>query len=176
MCRVCSTAILTVLCEITWRCRPDTQNLSRSLALPVSLPLSHSLSLPLSHSLSPSLALSLSPSLAPGAPVQTHGIEVQPIRPRPFLVHGFGWTVSIQEQLLRRNVKRFRGELVFGADKLVYHSTLGSRVKKNKTIESFGFRLQGFGVRVSGFLVRRQSLRGMFHHRDWVLRCAGVPC
>jgi len=42
--------------------------------------------------------------------------------------------VSIQEQPLGRNVKRFRGGLVFKAHRLFYHSTLGSRVimKKKK--------------------------------------------
>ena len=42
---------------------------------------------------------------------------------------------SIQEQLLRRNVKRFRGGLVSKARRPLYHSTLGSRVmmKKKKT-------------------------------------------
>ena len=39
---------------------------------------------------------------------------------------------SISEQPLGRNVKRFRGGLVFKAHRLLYHSTLGSRViKKN---------------------------------------------
>jgi hypothetical protein len=38
---------------------------------------------------------------------------------------------SIQEQLHRRNVKRFRGGLVFKAHRLVYHSALGSRVRKS---------------------------------------------
>jgi len=36
------------------------------------------------------------------------------------------------EQLLRRNVKRFRGGLVFKAHRFVYHSTLGWRVTKKK--------------------------------------------
>jgi len=35
-------------------------------------------------------------------------------------------------ELLRRNVKRFRGGLVFKAHRLVYHSTLGWRVIKQK--------------------------------------------
>jgi len=39
---------------------------------------------------------------------------------------------SIKEQLLRRNVKRFRGGLVFKAHRLVYHPTLGWRVIKKK--------------------------------------------
>ena len=37
-----------------------------------------------------------------------------------------------QKQVLRRKVKRFRGGLVFKAHRLVYHSTLGWRVIKNK--------------------------------------------
>ena len=41
---------------------------------------------------------------------------------------------SIQEQLLRMNVKRFRSGLVFKAHRLLFHSTLGLRViKKKKT-------------------------------------------
>ena len=40
-----------------------------------------------------------------------------------------------QEQLLRRNVNRFREGLVFKADRLLYHSTLGLRgIKKKKTL------------------------------------------
>ena len=39
---------------------------------------------------------------------------------------------SIEEQLLRRNVKRFRGWLVFKAHRRLYHSILGSRVIKEK--------------------------------------------
>ena len=37
---------------------------------------------------------------------------------------------SIREQLLHRNVQRFRGGLVFKAHRLLYHSTLGLRVIK----------------------------------------------
>jgi len=40
--------------------------------------------------------------------------------------------VSIEEQLRSRNVKRFRGGLVFKAHRLLYHSTLGLRVIKKK--------------------------------------------
>ena len=39
---------------------------------------------------------------------------------------------SISEQLHYRIVQRFQGGLVFQADRLVYHSTLGSRVMKKK--------------------------------------------
>ena len=43
---------------------------------------------------------------------------------------------SMQVQLLRRNVKLFRGWLVFRAHRLLYHSTLGLRVmKKGKKLE-----------------------------------------
>ena len=38
----------------------------------------------------------------------------------------------IEEQLLRRNVKRFRGGLVFKADRLLHHSTLGLGVIKKR--------------------------------------------
>jgi len=41
------------------------------------------------------------------------------------------------EQLLRRNVKRFRGGLVFKAHRLLYHSTLGLRVIKKKKKKYF---------------------------------------
>jgi len=40
--------------------------------------------------------------------------------------------LSIQEQLLRRNVKRFRGGLVFKAHRLLHHSAPGLRVIKKK--------------------------------------------
>ena len=46
---------------------------------------------------------------------------------------------SISAQLLSKNVERFRGGLVFKAHRLLYHSTLGSRVitkkKKEKKVE-----------------------------------------
>jgi len=41
---------------------------------------------------------------------------------------------AISEQLLRRNVKRFRGRLVFKAHRRLYHSTLGLRVIKKKDL------------------------------------------
>ena len=37
-----------------------------------------------------------------------------------------------EEHSLRRNVKRFRGGLVFKAHRLVYHSTLGLRVMNRR--------------------------------------------
>ena len=43
---------------------------------------------------------------------------------------------NVQEQLLRRNVKRFRGGLVFQGHSLLYHSTLGLRVIKERRMRS----------------------------------------
>ena len=45
---------------------------------------------------------------------------------------GRGYVSRIQVQLLDRNVMWFRGGLVFKAHRLLYHSTLGSRVIKKK--------------------------------------------
>ena len=43
-----------------------------------------------------------------------------------------GW--GEREQLLHRNVQRFRGGLVFNTHRLLYHSILGLRlIKKKKT-------------------------------------------
>ena len=72
---------------------------------------------------------------------------------------------SISERLLRRNVKRFRGGLVFKADRLLYHSTLGLRVIKKKKFlrcePALRFRLQGLGVGVwdAGFRVQGSGFR-----------------
>jgi len=44
------------------------------------------------------------------------------------------------KQLLRRNVKRFRGGLILKADRLLYHSTPGSRVSKKKEEKGGGIR------------------------------------
>ena len=52
--------------------------------------------------------------------------------------------LSIQEQLHSKNVERFRGGLVCKARTRVYHSTLGSRVIKNKK------KVKGQGLRVEG--------------------------
>ena len=75
------------------------------------------------------------------------------------------------------NVKRFRGGLVFKAHRLLYHSTLGSRVTKKKRrrlgwtlassteikAEGSGFRVQGSGCRVqvqgAGFRVQGSEFR-----------------
>ena len=48
---------------------------------------------------------------------------------------------SIEEQLLRRNVKWFRGGLVFKAHRILYHSTLGFRIIKKKNRPDVGGEL-----------------------------------
>ena len=52
-------------------------------------------------------------------------------------VEGRGWRVEGgRSRVEGQSVKRFRGGLVFKAHRLLYHSTLGSRViKKNKQVE-----------------------------------------
>ena len=57
----------------------------------------------------------------------------------PLIMLVLPYMFSIQEQLLSRNVERFRGGLVFKAHKFSYHSTLGSRVIKKKRREGLGF-------------------------------------
>ena len=58
------------------------------------------------------------------------------IRPTLVQMHGPGKGSLVvwqgQGQLLRRNVKRFRGGLVFEVHRLFNHSTLSSRVKNKK--------------------------------------------
>jgi len=53
------------------------------------------------------------------------------------------WSPSRFPCLVFRDVKRFRGGLVFKAHRLVHHSTLGWRVIKKKKITVWGL---GFGV------------------------------
>ena len=50
---------------------------------------------------------------------------------------------SIFEQLLRRNVQRFRGGLVLKAHRLFYHSTLGLRAMKKKKKKKKRDQLKG---------------------------------
>ena len=52
-------------------------------------------------------------------------------------VAGFG----IREQLLHRNVQRFRGGLVFKAHRLLYRSTLGARESNKEEEEDLEFNL-----------------------------------
>jgi len=47
------------------------------------------------------------------------------------------WGLGSREQLLSRNVKQFRGRLVFKAHRPLYHSTLGLRVIKKRDAQSF---------------------------------------
>ena len=56
---------------------------------------------------------------------------------------------SIQEQPLPRNEKRFRGGLVLEAYRLVYHSTLGSRVIKKMKFLSECIRVSSFDILLS---------------------------
>ena len=51
---------------------------------------------------------------------------------------------------ISRNVERIRGGLVFKVHRLLYHSTLGSRVKMKK-IRDFGFNFLGAWIPGSGF-------------------------
>ena len=71
---------------------------------------------------------------------------------------------TIQEQLPGRNVKRFRGGLVFEAHRLAYHSTLGLRViemKKKNTFRSSDLQrldveagvTKGSIIKVSSFII-----------------------
>jgi len=60
-----------------------------------------------------------------------------PHRWRPGQESKQGATFSIEEQLPRRNVRRFRGRLVLMAQRLLYYSTLGSRVMKKKRTPGF---------------------------------------
>ena len=64
---------------------------------------------------------------------------------RPKAIHSSlvsAWVCSvqtIQEQLLGKNVERFRGGLISKAHAELNHSTLGSRViKKEKEVETWG--------------------------------------
>ena len=69
-----------------------------------------------------------------------------------------------REQLLRRNVKRFRGGLVFKAGRLVYHSTLGWSIVKKRIKEGYleGARGRGLGLGIRGDEFGLRSFRN-FH-------------
>ena len=74
---------------------------------------------------------------------------------------------AIDDRILCRNVKRFQGGLVVKAHRLLYHSTLGSRVikqKKKKKIDDRKFlrftTVAGIDCgRGSGFRVQGAELR-----------------
>ena len=89
-----------------------------------------------------------------------------------FRVQGSGFRVQgswcrVQDSGFRglgsgRNVKRFRGGLVFKARRLLYHSTLGLIVlkkKKKKKVQGSGFRVQGSGFRIQGSWCRGLGVR-----------------
>ena len=63
-------------------------------------------------------------------------------------VEGTRWDVKssmmMQEQMIGKNVERFRGGLVSKAHRLLYHSTLGSRVMKKKRMK----KVEGRGLNV----------------------------
>ena len=61
--------------------------------------------------------------------------------------------------MIRGNLKRFRGGLVFKAHRLFYHSTLGSRVKKKKRRRRGGNDPQD--VAALGMLARLLMTRAM---------------
>ena len=58
----------------------------------------------------------------------------------------------LEQDLLRRNVQRFQGGLACKAHRLIYHSTLGLRVVKEK-----GFRLRGDLIERNGPFGASQS-------------------
>ena len=76
----------------------------------------------------------------------------------------------MKKHLHYRNVQRFRGELVFKAHRLLYHSTLGLRVTKKKEKTRFSFAkhpgVQGSGFRVQGPEFRVQG-SGVGFQRSW---------
>jgi len=70
--------------------------------------------------------------------------------------------VALREEVtVHRNVKRFRGGLVFKAHRLMYHSTLGSRViKKKKMLSKKHVVCTGGGARLSSGKVVISQLWG----------------
>ena len=62
----------------------------------------------------------------------SEGGAVQALAVRVSGVPAVAMEVVDSRKLRRRNVKRFRGGLVFKAHRLLYHSTPGSRVRKEK--------------------------------------------
>ena len=106
-------------------------------------PLSRNHCLCLVTSLSPSL------SLSPPSPILDSHLpwKSEPLSPDVGCPSGSGSRhrlfrscparlhLLVGEQLLSRNVERFRGGLVFQAHRLLNHSTLGSRVTKKKKKE-----------------------------------------
>ena len=83
-------------------------------------------------------------------------------------------------------MKGFQKGLVFKAHRLLYHSTLGSRViKKTKgsgfRVQGSGYRVQGSGYRVqgTGFRVQEEQggyLRAVREEKQHHVRVAGRRC
>ena len=71
-------------------------------------------------------------------------------------------------QLLRRNVKQFRGGLVFKAHRRVYHSTLGSSILEKVKNSRALFRRGGAGQRDGS---SRQPFQPSATQRACLLRC-----
>ena len=70
------------------------------------------------------------------------GLQTAQLKHKPAAVRSV--QSSIEEQLLRRNVKRFRGGLVFKAHRLLYHSSLGlSVIHKKNNIPQEGLEVAG---------------------------------
>jgi len=77
-------------------------------------------------------------------------LKPHPVRPSP-VRHPAALRVAISEQLLYRNMQRFRGGLVFKAHRPLYHSTLGLRLIKKRIRETEGgFLVLGRGRRARG--------------------------
>ena len=69
---------------------------------------------------------------------------------------------SLEERILRKIVKRFRGGLVFQAHRLLYHSTLGSRaIKKKKEVPAGGGE---FGEHSDQVLEQERARVEQLHH------------
>ena len=68
-------------------------------------------------------------------PLVVEAHDVEPVQKHPPLYRAVQF--SIYEQLLIRNVERFRAGLVAKAHRLLYRSTVGSRVIKKKKVEPF---------------------------------------
>jgi len=75
---------------------------------------------------------------------------------------------QFREQLLRRNVKRYRGGLVFKARRLLYHSTLGLRV-----INSRHRGVNGSHPRITSLTSSHTPNEGL--PTRWSTRVSGPP-
>ena len=83
------------------------------------------------------------------------------------LLSGFGFRV--EEQLLSRNVERFRGGLVFKAHRPFYHPTLGSREIRKK--EERAAVVHELAVEVHWQYAAQRGLLSGFRFRVSDFRC-----